>query len=308
MVELNNHTVMIQQFPNGESFADIKREYVSDLINKVHLHYESDLDLLMIKYVTDHIRNNPRTCNSRIELSMPYMPYSRMDRQEENRLFTLKSVADFINSLHFDSVEIWEPHSNVCIALLDRVKVVWKSRELVIKAAMDVLELSGSAWYTHHKGYDNYTDRFTLEGLVRLANEAGIWLVYPDAGAEKRYSKQIKYSKIITCEKTRDFETGKITSFKVNVPDGDNNYKTAIIVDDLCSKGGTFIGVAEKLKEIGFSNIILCVTHCENTIYDGKIFSSNTINSVYTTHSILVRQDVDSATKLIIQGDYSYEN
>lgn len=58
------------------------------------------------------------------------MPYSRMDRTEGIAIFTLKHLCKLINSLKFESVTIYEPHSDVCIALLDRVKIVNMSKML----------------------------------------------------------------------------------------------------------------------------------------------------------------------------------
>ncbi|MBL4931955.1 hypothetical protein JK634_09070 [Clostridium sp. YIM B02565] len=47
-----------------------------------------------------------------------------------------------------------------------------------------------------------------------------------------------------------------------------NENFVAIILVDLCSKGGTFMLTEEKLKEMGAKEIYLAVTHCENTIFE----------------------------------------
>lgn len=53
---------------------------------------------------------------------MPYIPHARMDRvQELEDVFTLKYFCQVINSLHFDKVIVRDAHSNVSLALLDRV-------------------------------------------------------------------------------------------------------------------------------------------------------------------------------------------
>ena len=64
----------------------------------------------------------------------------------------------------------------------------------------------------------------------------------------------------------------------------------AIIVDDLCSKGGTFILTASKLREMGATEIYLVVTHCEDTIFSGDILKTDLIKKVYTTNSILSKE------------------
>jgi ribose-phosphate pyrophosphokinase len=289
MIKLNGITVDFGQFPNGETYIDLPETSYNTDENTVEMKFISDIDFIQLKFVKDSIDSKVGPFASS-KLIMKYMPYSRMDRVENNRLFTLKSVADFINSLNFDQVEIWEPHSDVCVALLDRVKVVNKSAELALNTMMTALGLSGSLWL-QERSQSNIGNDFCIEGLFMKAKHAGIYLVYPDAGAEKRYTKQIKYTNVLTATKHRDFNTGKITSIKINNAEEVVNGKTAIIVDDLCSKGGTFIGVAEELKKLGFQNIILVVTHCEKTIFDGKIFKTNLISRVVTTDSILDRYD-----------------
>ena len=127
MVLLNGYTVNIKQFPNGESYADISKDKINTGANLVELKYESDIDLMMLKYIVDYIRDLPNMRNVPCNLIMKYIPYSRMDRKEESRLFTLKSIASFINSMNFDCVTVWEPHSDVSVDLINNVNVIDKS-------------------------------------------------------------------------------------------------------------------------------------------------------------------------------------
>jgi ribose-phosphate pyrophosphokinase len=59
-----------------------------------------------------------------------------------------------------------------------------------------------------------------------------------------------------------------------------------LIVDDICSRGGTFVHTAKALKDAGAANVYLYITHCERTIFNGEIFSSGLIEKVFTTNSI----------------------
>lgn len=283
MIKLNGFEVNVGKFPNGESYADISMDWLNREENKIVLKFESDEDLIFLQFVYDFVVENYPLVP--VTLNIPYFPYSRMDRQEENRLFTLKSVTRMINNMGFASVSIMEPHSEVSVALLDRVKVTNKSAELALQAMRDVLGLVGSCWFND----DWYSDKdYNLRGLFEKAREAGVYYVYPDAGAEKRYRKQIKYDKVITCSKERDFNTGNITSIELNGADKITDCKIAIIVDDLSSKGGTFLGTAKKLREeLNVEHIILVVAHCENTIYEGNVLSGIEIDKVYTTNSII---------------------
>ena len=55
-------------------------------------------------------------------LHLPYIPHARQDRNVSERLFTLKYFAEMINRMNFYAVWVLDPHSDVSLALIDRVK------------------------------------------------------------------------------------------------------------------------------------------------------------------------------------------
>ena len=63
-----------------------------------------------------------------------------------------------------------------------------------------------------------------------------------------------------------------------------------LIVDDISSYGGTFYFSALKLKELGAKKIYLYITHCENSILEGKLLQEDLIEHIYTTNSLLSKQ------------------
>ena len=73
-----------------------------------------------------------------------------------------------------------------------------------------------------------------------------------------------------------------------NIPS--ENYNV-LIIDDICSRGGTFLHSAKKLKECGAWDIYLYVTHCENTILDGELINSGLIKKIFTTDSIYTSEN-----------------
>lgn len=89
--------------------------------------------------------------------------------------------------------------------------------------------------------------------------------------------------------KVRDWDTGEIKGLEIigEIPKG----AKVLMIDDICSYGGTMYYSAKKLKELGAGDIEMYVSHCENSIIDpekGKIFREyGLINRVYTTDSIL---------------------
>ncbi|MGL5086311.1 MAG: ribose-phosphate pyrophosphokinase [Clostridium sp.] len=257
MIYLNKERVEVSKFPNGEILINSENLKLISGNNEIKVKFENDEDITHLIFLKGHLDELRVKC----DLILPYMPYSRMDRTEGMRVFTLKHLCRLINNLRFESVTIYEPHSDVCTALLDRVKIIDMSKIL----AKEVLE--------------------------KLKNsEEEVYLVYPDAGAAKRYGKDINYEKILTANKERDFKTGYINKLEINGVTSEAKFK-AVIVDDLCSRGGTFILTAEKLKEMGATEISLIVTHCENTIFDGDILKTDLITKVYTTDSIINRED-----------------
>lgn len=259
MIYINGEEVKINKFPNNETYFDIKDINVQKCDDvEIKLKYRSDEDLVHLMMIKDYFDEINKRCN----LFMPYIPYSRMDRTEGKRVFTLKTICRMINSMNFERVIVHEPHSDVSIALLDRVEVI-DITLILAKAVLDEVKA-------------NYSD--------------SIYLVFPDAGAEKRYSKDLKWKNKLTAVKERDFETGRIENLKLIGAEDICKGFTAIIVDDLCSKGGTFMLTAKELKEAGANEIYLVVTHCEDNIFNGEILATDLIKKVYTTDSILSKE------------------
>lgn len=188
-------------------------------------------------------------------LTMSYCPHARMDRIKNNEdVFTLKYFADIINSLNFYGVSILDPHSNVAPALLNRCSVIqpyWDINTAIKRSKAEVV-------------------------------------CFPDEGAMKRYSDMVN-KPYAFCIKKRDWTTGKIQGLDLQNTECIVG-KDVIIIDDICSKGGTFYYTAKALKEAGANNIYLYITHCENTILEGELLTSGLIERVYTTNSIFTKE------------------
>jgi ribose-phosphate pyrophosphokinase len=255
MIVLNGTELNIKAFPNNETLID--SEQIKALLrakNRLVLKYKTDADLIHLMFVKNYIDTLEK--NNDTILFITYMPYSRMDRSENDSVFTLKYVSNFINSLNFTCVYLIEPHSDVSMALVDRSNAISPTLDM-LRIVKDIV------------GFDPDTD----------------CLFFPDAGAQKRYSKTCEGTALVGF-KDRDFKSGNIKSLELVGEVPKRGFK-AIIVDDLCSKGGTFMMAAEKLITVGAEEVYLLVTHCEETIYQGKIFETSLINKVFTTDSII---------------------
>ncbi|WJJ55326.1 hypothetical protein QB910_000082 [Dabrowskivirus KKP3916] len=260
MIWINGKRIETFKFPNGETGIKGEQIYdaLTDGINYVVFKYESDADLIELMFVKRHIDTYAGVV---VGLRILYMPYSRMDRQNDfHTVFTLKHVAEFINWLGFDHIDVDEPHSDVTCAVLNNAQPQYLTKRL-ISNVMDKI------------GFDPERD----------------YVFYPDAGAAKRYSDVTGF-KTLVGHKHRDFNTGEIKSLQVvgseQINDRDSSFKV-LIVDDLCSRGGTFMAAGTELRNLGATEVYLLTAHCENTIHNGDIIKTDVINKVFTTDSIL---------------------
>ena len=255
MIKVNDTEIKVGHFPDGTQsieFSDAQPYYST---NEVEWFYDSDEEVFTLMCVVDMIRRISK--NSRIDLWIPYLPNARMDRiKEEKQNFSLKVFANFINSLNFDRVMTYNVHSNVSEALIDKVI--------------------------------NIDPIFDVDTVISDYKPDVIY--FPDEGACKRYVDldSVKESglPVIFGIKKRDFATGKILGLDV-ISDTDLTGKKVLIVDDICSAGGTFKFSAMKLKELGASDVALYISHCEDNIQNGDLLKTDLVSKIYTTDSIL---------------------
>lgn len=259
MVKIENEVVTIGHFPDGTllvkeevpvNFEDYREATVEWL-------FENNEELVTLIYLVKHLRSNGVT---NLYLKMPYIPNARQDRvKTDEDVFTLKYFAGVINWLDFDSVTVLDPHSPVSEALINNIVI--KNPENLVRKVITQIE----------KDKDE------------------IVMFYPDEGAMKRYSGLIDKPYAFGIKK-RQWETGEINGLDVAGMTGLIAGNKVIIVDDICSRGGTFYHSAKKLKELGAKEIYLYVSHCENTILDGEVLSSGLIERVFTTNSIFTKE------------------
>ncbi|MDE5824168.1 MAG: ribose-phosphate pyrophosphokinase, partial [Lachnospiraceae bacterium] len=86
--------------------------------------------------------------------------------------------------------------------------------------------------------------------------------------------------------KKRDWSTGEIQGLSVAGETDRIAGNDVLIVDDICSYGGTFIHSAEILTSLGAADIYLFVSHCEDSALKGKLCECGNIKQIYTTDSI----------------------
>lgn len=192
---------------------------------RIKAHLTNSNDFFELALIVDALR---RRHGSHVELylTLPYVPYARQDRAMTNgESLALKVFCDFLNSLKFDEVEVWDVHSDVALALINNVR---------------------------NKSVDNILNANVLGDSI---------LVSPDAGSLKKVSAVAKTfgRRMVRADKTRSVIDGSITGTVVYSESvGDSDF---LIVDDICDGGRTFIELAKELKQLTSGYVNLYVTH-----------------------------------------------
>lgn len=216
-------------FHGGEPHIKIKDQIVDQSTIAVTIKLNTFNDMGTLYVAMDALRRHVDNC--RYIFFIPYLPAARQDRvMVSGEPFTAKVIAHLINELHFDQVLIFDPHSDVGPALINNSKVL--TNHNFVSTSINKLELTD-----YH-------------------------LISPDAGSNKKMFNLCEYlqkDNFIRADKHRDVSTGKLTSFEVYAEDLQN--KPCIVVDDICDGGGTFIGLAEELKNKNAGDLYLIVSH-----------------------------------------------
>lgn len=268
MIKVNDNIVEIGSFPDETILMKHGRDETYSA--SIEWHYENDREIVALIYLTKHLR---RLGYHVIDLLMPYIPNARQDRvKNPEDIFTLKYFSEIINDLHFNTVIVLDPHSTVSEALINNIMVI--SPKDYINKVISKLNIKTSELYN------------PIECVYK--KNYSLTMFYPDAGAMSRYSGMISLPYAFGIKK-RNWETGQIEGLDVAGAVDQIRGRDILIVDDICSRGGTFYHSAKKLKELGAKDIYLYVSHCENTILEGELLKGDLIQKIYTTDSIFTK-------------------
>ena len=213
-------------------------------------------NIIGLLLLTDAIRAiNPMVA---VNLNIPYLPYSRGDRRfVDGDCHGLATFASILNLAHFDCVTTLDvhhqPRANMFVS------------NLVNKAPASLIVSAISNFESH-------------VGLK-------ITVLFPDAGAEKRYRNCIPTGvPVRAATKKRNVKTGAFDGFTVPPKDAFENHNI-LIVDDICDGGGTFLGISDALQLTGIiPRLGLYITH---GIFSGGFEKlSKHFEQIYTTNSI----------------------
>ncbi|TCC88005.1 ribose-phosphate pyrophosphokinase [Pedobacter frigiditerrae] len=237
-------------FSGGEPHIKISTDFSLDEKVSITHRLNSFNDLGLLCLAVDALQRMGAIIS---DLYIPYFPSSRQDRvMIAGEPLSVKVYADIINHLNFKKVIIFDAHSEVTPALLNNGEVI-----------------------TNHQFIKHVVDKINGD----------ILLISPDGGALKKIYKVSEYLGgvgVVECSKSRDVKTGKLSGFKVYADDLQG--KDCLIVDDICDGGGTFIGLAEELKNKNAGKLYLAVSH--GIFSKGFSELGNCFEQIFTTNSV----------------------
>jgi ribose-phosphate pyrophosphokinase len=243
MIHVDELPVQVKKYTDGSlevtNSGEIHKSILdsSDKFINVTANIKSSDDLLALVLVKGIIDRSNSSFKYPCVLKLPYVPYMRSDRamNEHSDVGGLKIVSPVINNLNFDSVVVFDPHSDVTESLIKNIRIVSQHEGI-------------GHFQAQHKGvFDKYD-----------------FVVSPDAGALKKVAKCAKtLSKPhIEAFKEREINTNKILRTSVNANKEDLEGKSVLIIDDILEYGTTVRELAKTLKEdYGVANIGVYVTH-----------------------------------------------
>ena len=267
-----NVPIEFLQFSGGERHIQLKQNLLDQLQENTQIKASLNNSADVMDYLL--LENVLLEQGSRLSVEIPYFPYARQDRIcTQGQAFSLDLMTKLLNSNtekflgQRQKIVVWDCHSPKTIELLRKNT---NFQEVINIEPIEIIQQSST--------------------LMQILSADNTVLICPDAGAIQRThaianginSQRQQAIDIIHCEKQRDPNTGKIRAIAVDSPDLTG--KIAVITDDICDGGATFIGIAKQLRSLNCQNIILYVTH--GIFSKGLAVFDGLVDQVFTSNSL----------------------
>lgn len=215
-------------FPDGESYVrllgDVQNEHV---IIVQTTSAPQDTRIMQLAFIADAAKRNGAR---KVTALVPYLAYGRQDKtflQGEN--ISVETVSAMLNAAGVDALVTVNVHAEDALK-----KFPFPARNL---SAIPIL-----AEYFLKKGYKRAFALAPDKGAMYIAEQAQRIL-----GGEAGH-----------LEKKRDRHTGQTSQTALNI---NVKGKTVIIFDDIISTGGTIVGAAKILRELGAVRVFAACVH-----------------------------------------------
>ncbi|MBU1327296.1 ribose-phosphate pyrophosphokinase [Patescibacteria group bacterium] len=252
--------VDLTRFADGEIRPWIQEDVRRKIVFVIQsLSHPMDEHIMELTLMGDAIR---RSAPETMVAVIPYMGYARQDKQHRTgEPVSARVIAKFIEISKYKEVITVDLHNDAIVGFFQ-----------IPVTHVSALQLLASE----------------IKKLPGLSDKNSV-VISPDVGGVKR-ARNLAYlldMPMVVMEKKRHldrFDTGE--SFQII---GDVKGKTAIIVDDIISTGGTIAQSAASLKDVGVSSVLVFATHA---VLAGKALdtiSRSSIDKVVCTNTIASR-------------------
>lgn len=286
MITINHLEPTFATFPDGEVNVTFQPSLIESLDSEVSIdwRFRNNDEIIKLGLILN-LLDTYDGINS-VYVHIPFMPYSRMDRHEAGYhnpmslsvmmsiLKTYDEQASF--DVHYSTDDIHNPAALLDISARNGMPTHFTNRQVMSKYLFAFMEAHGT-----------------------LSKE--VLVVFPDKGALARYDQpnvnRIDDDSVVSMlkrttdgqpnimigQKTRDFETHKITGYELpdEIPAG---IKEIVIIDDVISYGGTFIKLIDAIRAKTDLPISIITSHAEDALWRGDLLAKKV--PIYTTQSL----------------------
>lgn len=253
----NKPTYKVSKYPDGSKYVEVN-EFTSHIIFRINSYQDLWL-LTQLKDVYDHNRMS-------LSITIPCLLDAQADRRfKDNQPNGLKLILEHLKSLNFKEITIFHPHNpEVVEAILPNVKILDNSHFI-----QQVL-------YTEIAEGPDASDTKYLNNLILMSTDAGGFKPLMKLADKLNWKGEV-YS----ASKSRSTEIPGLLHQQIDKQDFGG--KDILIIDDICVKGGTFVGLAKMLRERNVGKLFLAVSHM--TILDFNPELTSVFDTVFTTNS-----------------------
>lgn len=251
-------------FPDGEERVRILQKVLDQEVVVVEpLSPPVNENFVELLLIVDALRRNGA---KKVTAVIPYLGYQRQDRMfRRGEAVSLLVVIKALEAVGVSRVITFDLHS-IKIPEFFKIPV------------------------SHLSAVPLFAEKIKEMGL------SGAILVAPDMGAVRRIkqlSEKLEGMPFTAIEKSRDLATGAVVSERINKLSSVKSFKnkTAIIVDDMISGGGTIVKAVELLKNEGFEKIFVFATHAVFSQNAPALLREIPVERVFVTDTIFVPRE-----------------
>lgn len=270
------NTFEINTYPDGTHYVELETH---DTPQVFRLNSYKDLwKLKQFVEVYNHKYANKPT------IIIPNLLDAQADRRfSDNQSYGLKLVLQEL--INLDAyIQIYHPHNPEVVEMAFEVsnkKVTLQDNSMFITKVLYDIGNSYSIgiqqeYFKTKQGI--FMDRRVVDNTVLLSADAGGFKPLINLCDKIGWEGEVT-----SASKSRSYENGETVLNQI-IGKKDFEGKDVLIVDDICVYGGTFKGLATKLKECNVGRLFLAVSHM-TVQHLGTDPVTNYFNEVYTTNS-----------------------